>query len=47
MSEKNNQNLKYGHLTTKEAEDIPCYILSVDLIGLYKIGSEGNEDPSY
>ena len=31
------QNLKYGKLTAKKAEAIPRYILSVDIIGPYKI----------
>ena len=32
---KNKQNLKYGRLTAKGAEDIPWYRLLVDLIGPY------------
>ena len=31
------QNLKYGKLTTKKVEDIPWDRLLVDLIGPYKI----------
>ena len=39
------QNLKYGKLTSKEAEAIPWDILSVDIIGLYKIIRESHNDP--
>ena len=38
------QNLKYSKLSTKEAEAIPWYRLSVDLIGPYKIRREGHDE---
>ena len=45
-SQKNKkQNFKYGELPAKEAEAIPWDILSVDLIGPYKIRREGHDDP--
>ena len=37
--------MKYEKLPAKEAEAIPWDTLSVDLIGLYKIRGEGNEEP--
>ena len=42
MSKKKKQNLKYGKLTAKKAEDIPWDILLVDLICPYK---STREDP--
>ena len=39
------EGLKYGHLVTKEAETIPCYILLVDLIVQNQIRREGHYGP--
>ena len=39
------QNLKYGILSSKEVEAIPCDRLLVDIIRPYKISIEGHDDP--
>ena len=45
MSEKQEKILKYGNLPAKEEGDFPRYISLVYLIGPYKTGREGCEDP--
>ena len=45
MSEKQEIKLQVGTLPTNEAEDIPWYRLSVDLVDPYKIRIEGHDDP--
>ena len=44
-NKNNKQILTYGHLHDKEAETIQQDILSLNLIGLYKIRIEGHDDP--
>ena len=43
MSEKQ-ENFKCGHLLAKEAENIPWYILLVDLIGPYKVRTDSHDN---
>ena len=45
FQKKRKQNFRYGNLPTKEAEATPQDILSVDIIGAYKIRKEGHDDP--
>ena len=39
------KKLKYGKLTAKKTEAIPCYRLLVDIIGPYTVRREGHDDP--
>ena len=45
FQKKRKQNFRCGNLPTKEAEATPQDILSVDIIGAYKIRKEGHDDP--
>ena len=45
LAGKTRKKLKYGKLTAKKAEAIPCYRLLVDIIGPYTVRREGHDDP--